>query len=332
MPHSLASFNGWQPNPAGVKAILADDDAAVWPISARSEERLNIAQTLERMGTDTPPVILFDALMPLQPSWARGSQGIGDCVSWGFELCAALNIAVDIMVRKAPWKWAGEVATEPIYAGSRVEARGVDRGGYSDGSYGGAAAQWLTQWGVLHRIDYSLATGNKEHDLRTYSADRAKSWGNYGCGGKDDQGKLDTVAKSYPVEAAHLVTKFAVAAAAIESGYAIPVCSNLGFGARSANGFAPRKGSWSHCMALTGVRYDKPGLLLTNSWGNSWGDEAPFYPTDYPYAEVIKCSAWITQAAVEAMLAQEDSYILTGVAGLERRAIDWATGWNIGGR
>jgi hypothetical protein len=311
---------------------LADDRVPVNAIGPDVERALDLAATASRIGTDTPPIILFDALLPLEPGWARGRQGIGDCVSWGFELAATLNTAVDIMVRRAPWKWRGPYATEPIYAGARVEASGVKRGGYSDGTYGGVAAKWLTQWGALLRLDYSLATGNPEHDLRKYDPNRAKAWGNFGCGGERDQDKLDAVARETPVKQAFLVPDFLRAAAAIESGYAVAVCSNQGFGARGADGFAPAKGSWSHCMAFTGVRYDNPGLLLSNSWGNSWGTSAPFYPADYPHAEVIKCSAWVDDRTCNRMLAQDDSYVLTDVQGLERREIDWAKGWEITGR
>jgi hypothetical protein len=327
-----ANLCGWNPAPDEVSAIIADADTPVYAIGDRERAALDTASTEARMESDRPPVILFDAMLPLHSTWKRGRQGIGDCVSFGFELAVALTVAAEIMWKRAPWLWLGEYATEAIYGGSRVEARGVQRGGYSDGSYGGAAAKWLTKWGALRRLDYSLRTGNKDHDLRTYSAERAKAWGNFGCGGSADAGKLDATAREFPVRNAFRSRKFIEAAASIESGYGVAVCSSRGFGARGADGFAPPSGTWMHCMAFTGVRYDKPGLLLTNSWGNSWGTSAPFYPANYPHIEVIKCSAWVRPEVVDYMLGQDDSFALTGVDGLERREIDWSTGWNIGGR
>lgn len=332
MPDNYPGLNGWRPDPESVAEIIANDSVPVYAMGRAEEKQIDLAATAAKMGTDTPPVILFDALLPLEPKWVRGRQGIGDCVSWGFELATTLNVAVDIMVRRAPWLWRGPFATEPIYAGARVEASGVKRGGYSDGTYGGVAAKWLTKWGALLRLDYSLATGNAEHDLREYDPNRAKAWGNFGCGGERDADKLDAVARETPVAKAFQVTDFLRAAAAIESGYAVAVCSNQGFGARGAGGFAPPRGSWSHCMAFTGVRYDRPGLLLTNSCGNSWGTTAPFYPEDYPHAEVVKCSAWVADTTCNRMLGQDDSFALTDVQGLVRREIDWSLGWEVKGR
>lgn len=326
----MANLYGWQPDPDGVKSILADRDTPVYHVSSSDRKALGVGKTSLRMGTDKKPVVLFDALLPLEPDWNRGAQGIGDCVSWGFELAATLCVATDVMWAGASWAWKGEYATEPIYGGSRVEARGRSRGGWSDGSYGGAAAKWLTKWGALLRIDYSLATSNKEHDLRKYSSNKAKQWGNYGCGGESDKDKLDEVARETPVRRAYLVTSFEDAASAIESGYPVAVCSMQGLGSRDSDGFAPPRGTWAHCMCFSGVRYDKPGLLCTNSWGNSWGTSAPLPGVE---SNAVKaCSAWVDARTCDRMLKQEDSYVLTVIDGLERREIDWSKGWEIHGR
>jgi len=323
----MSRLFGYTPNPEETEWILSDPDVPVWTMSPGDSAKI------AKQSRDGQPIILFDALRPLHPNWKRGAQGIGDCVSWGFELCCTLATAVDIYVDKEPWAWKGEYATEPIYGGSRAEARGKTTAGYSDGSYGGAAAKWLTKWGALRRVDYSLRTGDPEHNLLRYDAKKAKSWGNYGCGGKNDKSLLDNVAKEYPVKEAYLCTKYEDAVSAIENGWPIAVCSGQGLGQRNRDGFAPPYGSWSHCLACTGVRYDKPGLLITNSWGNSWGLQNPFGPglDDY-WPEVVKCSAWVDANTVERMLRQQDSYIITGVNGLERREIDWSQGWEIGGR
>lgn len=322
---------GWVDDPEAVSAVLADPAVAVSAMTPEDERALGVAATESRMETNRAPIILFDALLPLEPKWKRGRQGIGDCVSWGFELGATLVVAVDIMLNRAPWRWRGEYATEPIYGGSRVEV-GNRRLGRGDGSVGAWAAQWLTKWGAVLRLDYSLATGNPEHDLRKYSAQKAKDWGWNGCGGGADGGKLDAVAKETPVREAKQTTTFAQAAAAIESGYPVPVCSGQGLSQRGTGGWARPQGSWSHCMLFAGARYDKPGLLVTNSWGNSWGTSAPFYPADYPHLSVLQCSAWVDAATCERMLRGGDSFALTGIDGLVRREIDWSRGWDIKGR
>lgn len=323
----MAQLFGYKPNPEETEWILADPVTPVWTLSPHDANRIS------KTSKTGEPVILFDALKPLHPNWKRGAQAIGDCVSWGFELACTLATAVDIYVDKEPWQWKGEYATEPIYGGSRVEARGKSQGGWSDGSYGGAAAKWLTKWGALRRLDYSLRTNVASHNLTKYDGQKAKNWGNYGCGGQEDKQALDNVAKEHPVKAAYLVTKYEDAVSAIENGWPIAVCSGQGLGKRNGDGFAPPYGSWSHCMCFTGVRYDKPGLLCSNSWGNSWGTTAPFGPglDDY-WAEVKKCSAWVDAKTVDRMLKQQDSYIITGVKGLEPRTIDWSHGWSISGR
>ena len=323
----MSRYFGYKPNPAETEFILSDPSVPVWTMSPGDSAKI------AKQTRDGKPIILFDALKPLHPNWKRGAQGIGDCVAWGFELACTLATAVDIYIDKEPWAWMGEYATEPIYGGSRVEARGKTTGGWSDGSYGGAAAKWLTTWGALRRLNYALRTGNPSHDLAKYDSKKAKDWGNWGCGGQGDNGGLDKVAKSYPVKEAYLVTKYEDAVSAIENGWPIAVCSGQGLGQRDSNGFAPPRGSWSHCMLFGGVRYDKPGLLNTNSWGNSWGTKAPFGPglDDY-WDEVRKCSAWVDANTVTKMLRQQDSYIITGVKGLEPRDIDWSKGWEISGR
>ena len=271
---------------------------------------------------DQPPVLLYEALFHFLKHWKRGAQGIGDCVSWGWELACTIAAAVQAFNSRGEFAFSGEYATEPIYGGSRVEARGKKRGGYSDGSYGGAAAKWVTIWGALLRQNYSHVNGaNKEYDLTSYSSDKAKEWGNYGCGGEDDADKLDLHAKEFPVRHAVLCTTFDQSALAIANGYPVAVCSGYGFGSRGAGGWLQRKGSWSHCMLFCGVRFDKPGLLLANSWGNSWGDKMQHYPESMP-GEFKKCSGWVSRDDVNGMLRGEDSFAV-GQLELKRQPLVW---------
>ena len=315
---------GYTPNPEENEWILADPSTPVYTLSSGDSGRIR------KSSRDGKPVILLEALMAIEPGWKRGAQGIGDCVSWGWELAASIATAMDILVDGEPWLWKGTYATEPLYGGSRVEARGKRTAGYRDGSYGGATAKWVTKWGLLRRLNYSIATGNNDHDLTKYSSKRAKAWGNYGCGGKSDKGALDNVAKEYPVKETYLVTSYDDAVSAIENGWPIAVCSGQGLGQRDSHGFAPARGSWSHCMCFTGVRYDRPGLLCTNSWGNSWGTSRPFgKDMEGTHDEIKKCSAWVSARTVDRMLKQQDSYIVTGVKGLEPREIDWSDKWDV---
>ena len=138
------------------------------------------------------------------------------------------------------------VSPTSVYAGSRVEARGKPEctgGSRSDGSYGGAAAKWLSQWGLVFRDDVL------GHDLREYSVSRCKRWGREGNGGCGDDHKLDEWAKQHLFAATwHWSQTFDEAAAAIQSGYAVAVCSGVGFNSPRKHGLRLPNGSWSHCM------------------------------------------------------------------------------------
>lgn len=244
--------------------------------------------------------------------WVVGKQAIGDCVSWGWAHGCWFSLCVEWELGKL-----GEppamVATESIYGGSRVEARGRTTGGYSDGSYGGAAAKWVRDWGVIFRLAYPEQDGG--HNLLDYDGKRAKDWGNFGNGGKGDDGKFDSVAKRHACKHVAVVKTFEEAAAAIESGFPVPVCSGAGFSSRrDEDGFAKRSGSWAHCMCFVGVRYGKrPGLLCLNSWGPSW-ISGPKWPEDMPEG-----SFWVDVDAVNGMLRGGDSFAVGSVEGFKWR-------------
>lgn len=316
----MAKF-GYSPNHEETDWILGDPEApGVYGMGPTDSGRM------QQEWSDSRPVLLTDALIALQPNWRRGAQGIGDCVAWGYEVACTIATAVDIYIDKEPWRWPGPYATEPIYGGSRVEARGKSRGSWSDGSYGGAAAKWITKWGVLKRVNYSVTTGVSDHNLSTYNKDKAKQWGYWGSGGKYDKGRLDKVAKDYPAKEAVLVTSFKDAANCILSGYPIAVCSGQGFTkTRDEDGFCKPRGNWSHCMAFVGARFDRPGLLCMNSWGYS--NKGPHGISTHD--EVMKASFWVDDSVVDRMLRGQDSFAITGVKGLEKRSIDFTTGWEI---
>jgi hypothetical protein len=241
--------------------------------------------------------------------WKCGSQGIGDCVSWGWHHGVAIATAVEFELGNiSEWKLP---ATEAIYGLARVEGIGRSSGGWSDGAYGGGAAKGVSKFGILFREPY------EKFDLTKYSADRAKQWGNYGCGGKGDNGWADTKAKEHPVKQVALVRTFAEAAAAIDSGFPVPVCSGQGFASRrDEQGFARGSGSWSHCMCFIATRYDRPGLLCLNSWGTTW-ISGPKWPDDQPEG-----SFWVDAKTAESMLRGNDSFAVSAVEGFPFRPLD----------
>jgi hypothetical protein len=292
---------GYRPDPEGTARFLAELDQPLFADAGRDA----IAKR-ERRDTFLYRAVYEAHQAKYGRPWIVGRQGIGDCVSWGWAHGVYFSQAVD-------WR-NGQLAdppvvpaTESIYGGSRVEARGRPEGGggWSDGSYGGAAARWCRDWGVIYRQPYDRV------DLTTYSADRAKSWGNYGNGGQGDAGRLDETAKRHSVEHVALVKTFDEAAAAIESGYPVAVCSMVGFSStRDADGFCRRQGTWAHCMCFVAVRYgSRPGLLCLNSWGPTYV-RGPKWPDDMPEG-----SFWVDRSTADSMLKGGDSFAIGSVSG-----------------
>ena len=301
---------GYRPDPQGVEAFLAELPQPLF----RQAGADTVAQA---KGVDT---FLYRAAQKAHVArygkpWIVERQGIGDCVSWGWAHGIWIAQAID-------WE-TGRLAeppafpsTEAVYGGSRVEARGRSGdgaspvGGWSDGSYGAAAARWVRDWGVIYREE----TGG--HDLRNYSPDRAKQWGAYGNGGQGDKGKLDTLAKKHPATHVALVTTWAEAAAGIEAGFPIPVASMQGFASvTDQHGYAAASGQWAHQMVFVAVRYAKNGspsdaLLCLNSWGPKWITYRGKFPADQPEG-----SFWVARPIVERMLAAKDSFAVGSVAG-----------------
>ena len=300
---------GYDPDPEGVAAFLAELPQPLF--RQAGEETIR-----EAKGVDT---FLYRSAYRAHQAlygrpWVVERQGIGDCVSWGWAhgiwIAQCVDWETGRLAQPPPFP-----STEAIYGGSRVEARGRSGdgsspvGGYSDGSYGAAAARWVRDWGVVYREEVG------GHDLRNYSADRAKAWGAYGNGGQGDKGKLDAIAKKHPAQYVALATTWAEAAAAIEAGFTVPVASMQGFASRrDAQGYAPASGQWAHEMCFISVRYQKNGsptdaLLCLNSWGPNW-ISGPKWPADQPDG-----SFWVTRSTVESMLRAKDSFAVGSVAG-----------------
>jgi hypothetical protein len=299
-------YFGYTPDPQGTERFLK---SLPKPFMAQAAPQLLQAQ-------DDTTVLLYRALYEAYAAhsngqqWIVGAQGIGDCVSWGWAHGADIHLAVLWKLgESSEWKAA---ATEAIYGGSRCEARGRSYAGMRDGSYGAAAAKWVIGdvGGIVFRQPYPELS----IDLSQYSASRAKNWGAYGCGGQADNGRLDAIGKKHPIRDVVLVTTFQEAAAAIQSGYPVAVCSGQGFANhRDAQGFAAARGSWAHCMVFIGVRFDRPGLLCLNSWGPRWIG-GPKWPSDQPDG-----SFWVDARVADRMLSGRDSFAISGYRGFPLR-------------
>ncbi len=263
------------------QADVGDSDAPVWRLMIKARGR-------------APP--------------DRDQGQIGSCVSFGFSTAVEYTMAAQVALSKERQELP-DSCQEALYGGSRVEANGglppEMRG--QDGSSGAWAAKWLeTVGGVLPRGKYGSV------DLTTYSVSRCKQWGDAGV-----PSELEAVCKKHPAKCT-MIQNATEAKVALSQGYAIGVCSDVGFDSmtRDKDGFIRAQGQWPHCMAIIGYRGDRPGFLIENSWGSGWvkGPKGKF-------ADIPDGSFWVDSATVDRMLKQQDSFAVANSAGFVRRVI-----------
>lgn len=302
-----AQMFGYTPNPEGVEAFLDElgEDRYFADAAPEAMERSQEIDTFLYRSMDKAHRARYGT------PFVAWRQEIGDCVSFGAAAAVYCSESLTWDLGKTP---APPLipATESIYGGSRVEARKKPEGtgGWSDGSYGGAAARWLRDWGVIYRQPYANGI-----DLTNYSGSRAKSWGNWGNGGEGDNGRLDAVAKKTPARYVVAVRTWDECKAALTAGFPVTIASMQGFASRTDEaGILPASGNWAHQMCLVGIRFKQnspPGVravdacLVLNSWGTKWISYAGKYPSDQPDG-----SFWATRDVIERILAQNDSYAI----------------------
>jgi hypothetical protein len=249
-----------------------------------------------------------------------------NCVAWGAELactCLLWNMAA-----KEEIDFPGEVATESIYGGCRVEVHGKPIMPLNeDGAAGSWAADWVHKWGVLIRRDYSQETGNREHDLSRYDGEKERRWGYYGCGGQSDINKLDEIAKQYPVQDVTLIRTWEQAKTALAAGCPITIASNAGFdGPRNSDGIIRRNTSWPHQMVLLGNGFTQGGNEygdIFNSWNGS--HTGPYPGVDDP--RVQECAFRATAEDIERyILSAMDAFGLSPIKGFTQSLYDFETG------
>ena len=301
-PRGAESF-GYSPDPAGAKAF-----ASTLPTPTFSEAAPDCMDKAKKQDT-----FLWRAMdaahrarygTPFKPSHQR----IGSCVAHGAAHAVFCSEAV---------AWSQGERDEPpmlvhqgaIYGGSRVESRGrpgdgkAPVGGWSDGSTGYHGAKWLRDWGVIYKqpypsVDCSISDGEIE-----------KTWGAFGNGGPNDLGRLDAEAKKVPCQYVTQVRTWDELVAAITSGHPVTIASNQGFAKRlDAQSFDSPSGVWMHQMMVCGVRFDREGAAVMNSWGNYLTYTAPRWPSDLPDGVF-----WVDRKVIERILSQGDCWAISEV-------------------
>lgn len=289
---------GWVNDPKAVDRVMGALPHPVFGITARPIQDSGKGKT----------VLLYQANRKVFGKDFCHLQTIGDCVSHGWSLLGDTLNCVQINQGQRQ-KFMGEIATEVMYAGSRIEI-GQGGCGRGDGSIGAWASQFISEYGTLVRGKYGSI------DLTNYDGNRARSWGMPGKGVPDE---LETLIREHPVKTVSLVQTYEEARDAIANGYPVAVCSNQGFQeSRDSAGFARPSGVWGHCMCFIGCddAYSRPGLLCMNSWGPSWisGPKR----NDQPEG-----SFWVDADTVNRMLRMQDSFAGSGFKGFPAQNIDY---------
>jgi hypothetical protein len=240
---------------------------------------------------------------------------VGSCVGWGASLGVDIVAACDVIYRQEPEVVRARTIEASLYGFSRVESRGQRSNNGGDGSTGFHAAKAIRDYGCLHYgIDYGGILIREENKQQ-----RDRDWGRNGV-----PDELEPFAKLRRCSETTLAVNFEQAAAAIQNGYPVVVCSGQGFSmARDEDGFCRPGGVWWHCMTLAGCRWGKrPGLLCCNSWGDS-NTVGKHYPETMP-TSVRNCSFWIDAATCTKMLSGRDSYVYAGYSGFQPTQLpDW---------
>jgi len=285
---------GYTPDPVGAEQFLQELGDEKFFAQAAPDAMKNAR------GIDT---FLFRAMNAAHMAryggpFVVGKQLNGSCVAWGAMHAVFCSESIDWELGKsseAPLM----PSTEAIYGGARCEALNKSFAGWSDGATGFGAAKWLRDFGVIYRKPY------ENFDLTTYDAQLEKNWGAYGCGGQNDNGLMDGVAKKHPCHHVVAVRTWDELCAAIEAGFPVTLASSQGFSSHvGPSGISEASGVWMHQMVAVGLRYKKNGspddlVCILNSWGPRWqsGLENKT-PADMPDG-----SFWARRHVVEQMLS-----------------------------
>lgn len=246
----------------------------------------------------TDPILLYKAwrdVLGKDPAYV--GQEIGDCVSFGHSHGNDLLQCIEIGMG-APMAFQ-ETDTEFIYGESRKVAGILGR---QDGSYGSAAVKAMTTVGMVSRK--MLGSDG------AYSGQRAKSWGLHG-----PPSSVESEAAPFKLGAAANVSTWDELIAALRNGYPVTICSNQGFTmGRDEQGFCKARGRWGHCMFIAGVRFDRPGACIVQSWG-------PDTPSGPLALAQPTFSFWADQPVIERILGEGDSWALSKSPAFEKREL-----------
>lgn len=243
----------------------------------------------------------FKSILKFDSNFGQSEKQVqGDCVSHATRNSVDITRCCEIIGGESE-EFVAKGATEGIYG---------SRGHGGEGMSCSGAARFVHETGgVLLRQKYG------DIDLSEYSAIGAR-WGNSGV-----PKELVQEANKHKVKTISLINTVEQARDALYNGYAISVCSDLGFSSRRDQyGIAKRSGSWNHAMAWVAMDdthevYNETLFLVQNSWG-IWNNGPK--RLDQPEG-----SFWIRESDAEYMLSLNGSWVFSDVDGFPPRQVTW---------
>ncbi len=255
---------------------------------------------------------------------ALNQGNYGSCVGFAAARTADITAACDIIWRREAEKWPTDPAGQKIltapdwcYGASRDVSGSLGRW---QGSYGGAAAKALREYGAIFQQQYG------KHDLSTYSISSCRSWAARGV-----PADLVEEARAHQFLTTVRVESVDQAVALVQNGYGFSMCCGMAWSPRrDEDGFARRtRPGWSHAQAA-GLGYinikrgkrTKRGFLIQNSWGNKWQADSPFGLVDQPHG-----SYFIRYEDMATALLSKDCYAVGDYEGFREKYNFGEIGW-----
>jgi hypothetical protein len=243
----------------------------------------------------------FKSILKFDPNFGHTEKQVqGDCVSHSTRNSVDITRCCEIIGGESE-EFIAKGATEGIYG---------SRGHGGEGMSCSGAARFVHETGgILVRQKYG------DIDLSTYSAIGGR-WGSAGV-----PKSLVQEAKKHQVKTISLINTVEQARDALFNGYAISVCSDLGFSSRrDQHGIAKRSGSWNHAMAWIAMDdtheiHKETLFLVQNSWG-IWNNGPK--RLDQPEG-----SFWIRESDAAYMLSLNGSWVFSDVNGFPPRQVTW---------
>lgn len=255
----------------------------------------HIAPELFGDGDSTEPVLLYKAFKSVlgsDPDYP--AQVRGDCVSFGHAHGNDLLQCIEIGLG-APM--AFQYTDPPFIYGESRKVAGILRTGA--GSYGSAAVKAMTTVGMVSVPMLG--------DKGTYNGARVDDWGHHG-----PPAEVEQLAAPFKLGNAALADTYDAIVAALRNGYPVTECSNfLPGGKRDADGFVRPSGRGGHCQCIIGVRFDRPGLCIMNSWGSGYysGPTGLGCPTFAYWLDRAEVERWICGSGDNWALSKSPAFV-----------------------